>query len=112
MRAQTGSAGEAATAVANVFQKMEFGRTAKKFKKFGVDLRAEMAKARKEGKDLFEVFLDLSEKALKGDLSKLPQLLADAEFAKGMRALLTSRSALDQFVAEISRRPAARSSAT
>jgi TP901 family phage tail tape measure protein len=103
IRNQTGSAGEAATAMANVFQKMETEETAKKFSKFGIDLRKEMAKARKEGKALDEVFYDLSERALKGDLSKLPQLFADAQFAQGMRAILSQRELLRQFTANITK---------
>ena len=87
----------------NVFQKMETEETAKKFTKFGVDLRKEMAKARQEGKDLTEVFLDLSERALKDDLSKLPQLFADQQFATGMRALLGNRQGLRAFIAEIAK---------
>lgn len=94
VRNQTGQSSEAATNLTNVFQKMESEETAKKFEKFGVDLRKEMAKARKEGKELTEVFLDLSEKALKGDLSKIPQLFADMQVAGGMRALLSQRDAL------------------
>lgn len=87
IRAQTGTSEEAATALSNVFQKMEIEETATKFKKFGIDLRKEMAKARKEGRDLTEVFVDLTLKAVKGDLSKLPQLFGDAQMLTGMRAL-------------------------
>lgn len=93
-RNQTGDAASAATNLQNVFAKMESDETAKKFSKFGVDLRKEMAKARREGKDLTEVFLDLSERALKGDLSKVPQLFADMQVAGGMRALLSQRDTL------------------
>lgn len=88
VRQRTGSSGEAATALQNVLQKMETEETAKKFKAFGIDLRKEMGAARKEGKDLLEVFVDLSTKALKGDLSKLPQLFGDAQVISGMRALI------------------------
>ncbi|CAA0096855.1 Uncharacterised protein [Starkeya nomas] len=92
MRKQMGTSEEAATSMNNVFAKMESEETAKKFAKFGVDLRKEMAVARREGKDLLDVFLDLSNKALKGDLSKVPQLFSDMEFARGMRALLAQRA--------------------
>jgi hypothetical protein len=88
IRTQTGSSSEAATAMANVFQKMESEETANKFKKFGVDLRKEMAKARKEGKNLIDFFIELSNKTVKGDLSKLPQLFSDAQMQQGMRALM------------------------
>jgi len=91
VRAGTGSTEEAASSMSNVFAKMESEQTAKRFAKMGINLGKEMAKARKEGKDLLEVFVDLSHKALKGDLSKVPQLFSDMEFARGMRALLSYR---------------------
>lgn len=90
-RNQTGSASEAATNLGNIFQKMESEETVKKFGKFGINLRKELAKAKKEGKDVIEVFLDLTEKATGGDLSKLTQLFTDAQYQKGVRALLTQR---------------------
>jgi TP901 family phage tail tape measure protein len=101
VRNQTGDASSAATNLQNVFQKMESDETAKKFEKFGVDLRKEMAKARKEGKDLSEVFLDLSERALKGDLSKIPQLFGDMQVSAGVRALLSQRDALRKLQAAL-----------
>jgi TP901 family phage tail tape measure protein len=101
IRTQSGTSGEAATAMANVFQKMETEETANKFKKFGINLRKEMDKARKSGKDLIEVFLDLAVKAVKGDLSKLPQLFADAQFLQGARALLQMRDATAKLEGEL-----------
>jgi TP901 family phage tail tape measure protein len=97
IRQRTGSAEEAATAAQNIFQKMESDQTVKKFAKFGVDLRSELAKARKEGRDLVDTFLDLSQKATKGDLSKIPQLFTDAQFQVGMRALLQGRQDMEGF---------------
>ncbi|TCR69690.1 phage tail tape measure protein [Bosea sp. BK604] len=91
MRKGTGSAEEAVASMSNIFQKMESEETTKRFSKFGVDLAAGMAKGRKEGRNLIEVFEELANQALKGDLSKLPQLFSDAEFARGVRALLTYR---------------------
>lgn len=88
VRQRTGSAGEAATAFQNVLQKMETEETAKKFGKFGIDLRAEMAKARKEGADLLDVFVKLATEAVDGDLSKLPQLFGDQQMLVGVRALI------------------------
>jgi TP901 family phage tail tape measure protein len=91
VRNGTGTTEEAADSMLNIFAKMESEETTKKFKKFGIDLRSEMTKARKEGKDLLEVFIDLSDKAIGGDLSKVPQLFSDMQFARGMRALLSYR---------------------
>lgn len=91
IRNGTGTTEEAAASMQNIFAKMESEETVKKFEKFNVNLRKEMERARKEGKDLLETFTDLSEKAIKGDLSKIPQLFSDMEFARGMRALLSYR---------------------
>ena len=101
VRAGTGTTEEAASSVANIFAKMESEETAKRFAKFGVDLRKEMAKARKEGKDLLEVFTGLATKAVSGDLSKLPQLFSDMEFARGMRALMSFGDLLTEVMAKL-----------
>lgn len=89
VRQGTGTTEEAAASMQNIFAKMESEETAKKFTKFGVDLRKEMKAARDGGKDLMETFVGLTEKATKGDLSKIPQLFTDMEFARGMRAMLS-----------------------
>jgi TP901 family phage tail tape measure protein len=98
IRNQTGSAEEAANALKNVYQKMESEETANKFKKFGIDLRKEMAGARKEGKNLLSFFVELSDKAMKGDLSKIPQLFSDMQVSTGMRALLSQKGAVERLM--------------
>lgn len=97
IRSGTGTAEEAAASAQNIFSKMESDQTVKNFKEMGVDLPKALAKARKEGKDLMEVFLQLSNKALKGDLSKLPQLFQDMEVQRGMRPLLTGMAKLVEY---------------
>jgi TP901 family phage tail tape measure protein len=99
IRNQTGGAQEAAASMSNIFQKMESEETANKFKKFGIDLRKEMESARKEGKNLLSFFVELSDKATKGDLSKIPQLFADSEFSRGMRALLSQKGEVEKLMA-------------
>ncbi|UQR67360.1 phage tail tape measure protein [Bradyrhizobium sp. C-145] len=101
IRNGTGTTEEAASSMQNIFAKMESEETTKKFSKFGIDLRKEMAKARKEGKDLLEVFTDLSDNAIKGDLSKVPQLFSDMEFARGMRALLSYKDLNKKVMGEL-----------
>jgi TP901 family phage tail tape measure protein len=91
MRKGSGTSEEATSSLMNIFQKMESEETTKRFKKFGVDLEAGMAKGRKEGRNLVEVFEELTSTALKGDLSKIPKLFQDQEFARGVRALMTYR---------------------
>lgn len=101
IRAGTGTSEEAASSANNIFQKMESEETVKRFDKFGIKLRKEMEKARKEGKNLIEVFVELSNKAVKGDLSKLPQLFSDMELARGMRALMGGMEKYKELVAEL-----------
>ena len=101
VRAGTGTTEEAASSVANIFAKMESEETAKRFGKFGIDLRKEMAGARREGKDLLEVFTGLASKAVKGDLSKIPQLFSDMEMARGMRALMSFGNLLTEVMGKL-----------
>jgi TP901 family phage tail tape measure protein len=101
VRNYTGDSSEAATALQNVFQKMESEETVKKFSKFGIDLRKEMVLARKEGRDLIDTFIELSLKATKGDLSKLPQIFSDAQFLAGMRALINGRDATKEMATNL-----------
>jgi len=103
VRNQTGTASEAATSLQNVFAKMEANETVKRFGEFGVDLPKAMAAARKQGKDLLSVFIQLSDKALKGDLSKIPQLFSDMEVQRGMRALLSQPGAVDRLARALGR---------
>lgn len=102
VRNQAGSSAEAATYLGNVFQKMYSEETAKKFKKFGVDLPKALDRARREGKDVLDVFLDMTALATKGDLSKLTQIFTDAEVQKGVRALMMGRPDLEKYTRELS----------
>lgn len=101
VRAGTGTTEEAASSISNIFAKMESEETTKKFSKFGVDLREEMKKARAGGKDLLQTFIELTDRATKGDLSKVPQLFTDMEFARGMRALLQYRDVYADVMARV-----------
>lgn len=94
MRKGSGSPEEASSSLNNIFQKMDSDETRKRFKSFGIDSSKALEKARKEGKNLVEVFADLTDQALKGDMSKLPRLFSDMEMARGMRALMTYRQEL------------------
>lgn len=101
VRMQAGSSGEAATYLENVLNKMYSEDTAKRFDKFGVDLPKALNKARKEGKDVLEVFLDMTQLALKGDLTNITRLFGDAEMQKGVRALIMLREEQAKLNAEI-----------
>lgn len=97
LREDTGSASAAATQAQNIFGKMYSEETAKRFKKFGKDLRSEMAAAKKNGESTIGAFIRLSKEAVKGDMSKLPLLFSDQEFRLGMQSLMTSGDSLARF---------------
>ena len=101
IRKGSGSSEEAASSLTNIFQKLESETTTKNFKKMGVDLEEAMKKGRKEGTNLIEVFEDAAQKATKGDLSLLPKLIQDQEFARGVRALLTYKGEWQKMSATI-----------
>ncbi len=103
VRMQAGSSGEAATYLENVLNKMYSEDVAKRFGKFGIDLPKALNKARKEGKDVLEVFLDMTQLAMKGDLTNITRLFGDAEMQKGVRALVMLRDQQKRFNDEISR---------
>lgn len=84
----TGTPEEAATSMSNILQKMESEETVKRFAKFGKDLPAHLAKAKKEGRNLVEAFMELTSDTLQGDLAKIPKLFNDMEFARGVRAMM------------------------
>lgn len=98
IREDTGSASAAATQAQNIFGKMYTEETAKKFAKMGVDLRKELAAARKDGEGAVEAFVRLSNQATMGDLTKLPLLFTDQEFRLGMQSLMTSADSWSAFV--------------
>jgi TP901 family phage tail tape measure protein len=94
VREGSGTAEEAATRVRNIFQKMESEETVKNFKEMGVDLPAALAKARSSGQDLLRVFIELTNTAIKGDMSKIPRLFKDMEVMQGMLALTPAAAKL------------------
>lgn len=98
IREDTGDASAAATQAQNIFGKMYSEETSNKFKKFGINLREEMKAAQKAGEDAVSAFIRLSEKAIKGDYSKLPLLFSDQEFRLGMQSLMTSTDSLEKFL--------------
>jgi len=101
IREDTGSASAAATQAQNIFGKMYNDDTAKKFAKFGIDLRKELKAARVQGEGAVQAFVRLSQEAIKGDLSKLPQLFTEQEFRLGMQSLITSADSWKSFLESV-----------
>lgn len=88
VRTNTGTASEAATAFGDVLNKMESQTVNNNFKKFGVDLRGSLAKAREEGENILSAFRRIAVEAVDGDLSKLPQLFTDKQMLIAMRGMI------------------------
>ena len=103
VRKQTGTSGEAATAFMDILTKMESTAITSNFKKFGINIRKEMETARKAGKDVLQTFIDLSHKAVNGDMAKLPRLFTDKQMLIGMRALMTGGKDMAKFQAALAK---------
>lgn len=88
VRKGAGSSEEAANNLENVLQKIGSPETERKFAKMGVNLRKEMDAAAKAGKTPIEAISEITQKALKGDLSKIGYLFEDAQVQKGLRPLI------------------------
>lgn len=92
IRKNSGTAEEAASAMSDVLGKLDSDETIKKFmKKFDIDLPAALKKAKKEGKNTFDAFIEIAEKAIGGDTEKLNQIFADKEARRGLTALIQYR---------------------
>ncbi|WP_238302840.1 phage tail tape measure protein [Sphingomonas phyllosphaerae] len=87
-RKGAGDSATAATNLANILQKISSPATNKAFSKLGVDLPAALQRAYKEGKTPIEALAELTNRALKGDLSKLGYLFEDAQVQQGLRPLI------------------------
>jgi len=97
MHTKTGTASEAATNLVNVLGKMYSPETAKNFKKYGIDLPAELAKAKKEGKDIIDVFIKLTDKVTGGDMEVFAKLFPDQQYRSGMLTLTQMQEKLKEF---------------
>ncbi len=88
VRKGTGDSSTAATNLANVLQKIYSPATVRAFGKQGVDVFAEMEAAARRGLTPIEAIAELTDKTLKGDLSKMGNLFEDAQVQAGMRSLI------------------------
>ena len=99
-RKGAGDAATAGTNLANILQKIASPATNKAFEKMGVDLPAALKKAYAEGKTPLEAIAELTNKTLKGDLSKLGYLFEDAQVQQGLRPLIQNMQLYRQIRAE------------
>lgn len=96
-------AGDSATAannLGNVLQKITSPATVKAFEKMGVDLPAALKRMYAEGKTPIEAIAELTNKTLKGDLSRMGYLFEDAQVQAGLRPLIQNMEEYRQIRAE------------
>lgn len=89
-RKGAGTSSEAATNAANLMQKIISPETTKKFKEFGIDIRAELKKTQEAGGDVFEMVAQQILKATKGDTSKIGDIFQDAQVQKFLIPLIAN----------------------
>jgi len=87
-RKGAGDSASAGTNLANVLQKISSPATVKAFDKMGVNLPNALKKAYKEGKTPLEAIAEITNRTLKGDLSKLGYLFEDSQVQQGLRPLI------------------------
>lgn len=102
-RKGAGDAATAGTNLANILQKIASPATNKAFEKMGVDLPASLKKAYAEGKTPLEAIAELTNKTLKGDLSKLGYLFEDAQVQQGLRPIIQNMQLYRQIRAQAAR---------
>lgn len=83
-----GSEDQAATNMANFFGKITAPDTVRKFKKFGVNVEAEMTRAMESGVDPMEHMLSVIERLTGGDAFKMGELFADKQVLDFLKAML------------------------
>jgi flagellar motility protein MotE (MotC chaperone) len=78
----------AANDLYNLLTKADSEETRKKFKKLGIDIRAELKKTKDAGGDIFETMIAAINKATKGDQSKIGDIFQDMQAQNAARALV------------------------
>lgn len=92
LREDTGSAENAATQARDLFAKMYSPQIMDRFKKeFDIDLRKEMDARIAKGQDTIESFIDIVDKAIGGDTSRLSEIFSEQDSRMAVLSLLTSR---------------------
>ncbi|KQT48765.1 hypothetical protein ASG43_07880 [Aureimonas sp. Leaf454] len=88
MRDFVGSSEQAATATADLFEKISSPDVIRNFGKVGVDLEKRLKKARDNGEDVLEVMHDILQTVTGGDASKLSQFFGDVDSRRAADLLL------------------------
>lgn len=90
-REDTATSGEAATGIENWLSKAYAEQTQKAFKEHGINLRKSMKKRLDAGQDFFSAYMDITDKAIGGDVGRVGELFPDMQAQTFVRSGLTSR---------------------
>ncbi|MFD2185000.1 phage tail tape measure protein [Rhodoplanes azumiensis] len=91
VRKQTGNSEQAFNGVRDLLAKVFSKDVQKNFREAGVDLEEGLKKGQKEGRNLFDVIAELTEKATKGDLSQLPKFFGEIDSRNAVSAIIRYR---------------------
>ncbi|ABD87119.1 phage tail tape measure protein [Rhodopseudomonas palustris] len=101
IRKEAGTSEKTFNGIRDLLAKINSTDVQNNFKKMGVDLEAGLKKGAKEGKPLLDVITELTEKALKGDMAKLPQLFGEIDSRTAISALINLKAEFRSLRAEI-----------
>lgn len=101
VRKQTGTAERTASGLRDLMAKVNSTDVQRNFKKMGVDLEGGLKKGHKEGKAFFDILIELTEKATKGDMSQLPKLFGEIDSRQAISALVNLKEEFRSLRAEI-----------
>jgi TP901 family phage tail tape measure protein len=87
IRDQTGTSGEAATALRDILGKMLSDEVANNFKEYGIDIREALTTAREQGLDTIGVLTKVTREAIE-DGAEITRLFTDVQMRVGMIALI------------------------
>lgn len=101
IRKEAGNSERTFNGIRDLLAKINTTEVQNNFKKMGVDLEAGLKKGAKEGKPLFDVLVELTEQAIKGDMAKLPKLFGEIDSRTAISALINLKNEFRALRAEI-----------
>ncbi|PZA12480.1 phage tail tape measure protein [Rhodopseudomonas palustris] len=101
IRKEAGTSERTFNGIRDLLAKINTTEVQGNFKKMGVDLEAGLKKGAKEGKPLFDVLVELTEQATKGDMAKLPKLFGEIDSRTAISALINLKKEFRALRAEI-----------
>lgn len=101
IRKEAGTSERTFNGIRDLLAKINTTEVQGNFKKMGVDLEGGLKKGAAAGKPLFDVLVELTEKAIKGDMAKLPKLFGEIDSRTAISALINLKKEFRELRAEI-----------